>query len=89
MVDNIETNSDRWVDGLRIQVEIARGNLLRDKVVAYWVEQMKDGRSIANPVTFDAKGRPEGNWPPTVFADQQALARELVEAQRSVGTRVP
>lgn len=74
---------------LAIQVEIARGNLPRDKVVAYWVEQMKDGRSIANAVTFDAKGRPEGNWPPTVFADQQALARELVEAQRSAGTRAP
>jgi predicted ATPase len=72
---------------LAIQVEIARGSLPRDRVVAYWVEQLREGRSMANRVTFDTKGRPEGSWPPNVFADQQMLARELVEAQRSAGTK--
>jgi hypothetical protein len=74
---------------LAIQVEIARGSLPRDRVVAYWVEQMGDGRSVASPVTFNAKGQPEGNWPPDVFGDAPRLARELVEAQRSAGTKRP
>ncbi|WP_437573408.1 AAA family ATPase [Sorangium sp. So ce887] len=73
---------------LSVQLEIARGRLPRERVLAYWVHQLEDHRSRAERVTFDDQGRPEGNWPPDVFADHRELARELMKAQLKGKPRV-
>lgn len=66
---------------LSVQLEIASGRLPKERALAYWVHQLEDHRSRAERVTFDAEGRPEGNWPPDVFADHRELARELMKTQ--------
>jgi predicted ATPase len=66
---------------LSIQLEIAKGNLSTDRVVAYWIHQLADFRSRATRATFDQSGQPVGSWPPDAFADTQRLARELVAQQ--------
>lgn len=70
---------------LAVQLEIARGRLARDRVLAYWVHQLEDHSSRAERVTFDEQGRPEGSWPPGVFADHRDLARELLKEQLGRG----
>lgn len=74
----IETHSFALI--LALQVEIARGELPPDRVVAYWIEQV-DGSSIASRVTFGPLGHPEGPWPIGAFADQRRLALELQREQ--------
>ncbi|HSN99113.1 MAG TPA: AAA family ATPase [Candidatus Nanopelagicales bacterium] len=68
---------------LAIQLQILRGQLPHDRVIAYWVEAMEDGSSEVRRVDFDALGRPgpAGNWPRHVFADQQELAYEIAAEQ--------
>jgi predicted ATPase len=75
----IETHSFPLM--LAIQIQIARGVLPPERVVAYWIEQLDDGSSIASRVTFGPLGHPEGPWPPSVFADQRRLALELQRAR--------
>jgi predicted ATPase len=75
---------------LAVQLEIAAGRLPRDRVLAYWVHQLDDHQGKAERVTFDSGGRPEGNWPPGVFADDRDLARELVKEQlKTMARRAP
>jgi AAA domain, putative AbiEii toxin, Type IV TA system len=66
---------------LSVQLAIAKGDLPRERVVAYWLEMVDGHRSHSERVTFDAQGRPEGNWPGYIFADHRDLARELLREQ--------
>jgi predicted ATPase len=76
----LETHSEHLL--LAVQLEIARGRVPPDHVRVYWVEQLDGGQSIAYPVDFDDSGRPQHNWPPGVFSEDQELARELLLARR-------
>jgi predicted ATPase len=71
----IETHSQNLM--LSIQVEIASGRMDPNDTIVYWVRSDQMGRSIAEKVTFDEKGRPSGNWPPDVFSADAAQSREL------------
>jgi predicted ATPase len=81
----LETHSFPLI--LAVQLEIARGNLPAERVVAYWIEQLDDRSSIASRVTFDPLGHPEGPWPSGAFADQRRLALELQRAQSAGSQR--
>jgi hypothetical protein len=76
----LETHSENFL--LRVQLEIAQGKLAPELVRVYWVHQLEDGRSIAEPVTFDDKGRPQGEWPRDVFYTDIELSQQLVEERR-------
>jgi len=76
----LETHSENFL--LRTQLEIARGELDPKLVMVYWVRQLEDGRSIAEPVVFDSKGRPQGEWPRDVFYTDIELSRQLVQERR-------
>lgn len=76
----LETHSENFL--LRTQLEIARGELDPELVMVYWVRQLEDGRSIAEPVVFDTKGRPQGEWPRDVFYTDIELSRQLVQERR-------
>jgi len=76
----LETHSENFL--LRTQLEIARGELDPELVMVYWVRQLDDGRSIAEPVVFDSKGRPQGEWPRDVFYTDIELSRQLVQERR-------
>ncbi len=76
----LETHSENFL--LRTQLEIARGKLDPELVMVYWVRQLDDGRSLAKPVVFDRKGRPQGEWPRDVFYTDIELSRQLVQERR-------
>lgn len=59
----VETHSQALLLG--VQLAIAKGNsgLSHEDVAIYWVEQDELGRSMISPVTVDANGRLNGNWP--------------------------
>ncbi|HWN69821.1 MAG TPA: AAA family ATPase, partial [Haliangium sp.] len=75
-----ETHSEHLL--LAIQLQVARGELAPEDVLVYWVRQLDDGQSIADPVRFDAEARPQGHWPPDVFTGDDTLAREILRARR-------
>lgn len=50
--------------------------------MVYWIRQFDDGHSIAHPVTFDSKGRPQGEWPINVFYTDIELSKQLVQERR-------
>ncbi|MDM8564388.1 AAA family ATPase [Candidatus Halobeggiatoa sp. HSG11] len=76
----LETHSENFL--LRTQLEIAQGELDPELVMVYWVRQLEDGRSVAEPVTFDEKGRPQGEWPRDIFYTDVELSRQLVQERR-------
>ena len=45
---------------------------------------MDNGESVADPVTFDEYARPQGAWPPSVFAEDTDMAREIIQARREL-----
>jgi hypothetical protein len=75
----LETHSENTL--LRVQRAVAEGSLDPARVMVYWVRQTSDGRSRAEPVEFDSWGRPRGNWPPGVFAEDLDQARLLAKAR--------
>lgn len=78
----IETHSRVLI--LAVQLAVARG-LDPQKVALYWLEQRDDGSTCAHEVTLDRYGRPDGQWPRDVFADELELAESLAEAQFAAG----
>jgi len=76
----LETHSEQVL--LRVQLEIAQGILDPNLVLVYWIYQLEDGRSVAEKVTFDELGRPQGNWPRNMFYEAIEQSRQLVQAQR-------
>ncbi len=77
----LETHSEQLLLG--IQLQILRGRISPADVIVYWVYQVDNGESFAEPVTFDLDARPQGNWPPGVFADDTEMAREIVRERRA------
>jgi len=76
----LETHSEHLLLG--IQLQIVQGRLRPEDVLVYWVRQLPNGESFADPVTFDRDARPQGAWPPGVFADDTEVAREIIQARR-------
>jgi predicted ATPase len=76
----LETHSENFL--LWIQLAIAKEELDPKSVMIYWVRQLADGRSIAEPVTFDEFARPQGEWPRDVFYTDTELSKRLVQARR-------
>jgi predicted ATPase len=76
----LETHSEHLLLG--VQLQIVTGELRPEDVVVYWVRQLSSGQSVAEPVTFDRAARPQGNWPPEVFTEDTAVAREIIRARR-------
>ncbi len=76
----LETHSENFL--LRVQIEIAEGKLDPKLVKVYWVRQLDNGCSIAEPVTFNEQGNLQGEWERNVFYDDIELSRRLIQAQR-------
>jgi energy-coupling factor transporter ATP-binding protein EcfA2 len=76
----LETHSENFL--LRVQLEIAQAKLDPEWVRVYWVRQLDDGRSVAEPVTFNEQGLLKGEWDRSVFSDDIELSRQLIQAQR-------
>lgn len=80
----IETHSENFL--LRVQIAIARGDLLPERVLVHWVRGLPDGRSVLDTITFDEAARPRGaGWPPGVFAEDTTQARELLRLRKARG----
>lgn len=76
----LETHSENFF--LRTQLEIARGDIDPELVMVYWVRQLDDGQSIAKPIVFDSKGRPQGEWPRDIFHLDTKLAVLLIQERQ-------
>ena len=76
----LETHSEHLLLG--IQLQILRGRLRPEDVQIYWVHQLDNGESVADPVTLDENARLQGGWPSGVFGDDTEMAREIVQARR-------
>lgn len=73
----LETHSEHLLLG--VQLQIVRGRLSPDDVIVYWVRQLDNGRSVAEPIVFDRDARPEGtSLPPGVFTHDTDVAREII-----------
>ena len=75
----VETHSENVL--LTVLLAILNGDIGADDLIVYWVHQLEDGQSLAEPVTFDELGMPQGLWPPDVFQEDAALARRLNAAR--------
>lgn len=75
----VETHSENLM--LSVQLQIAKGHLSPDAVLAYWVERLEDGRSLVRRVEFDDLGQTAG-WPPGIFSEDMDLARQLFLLRR-------
>lgn len=77
----METHSENLL--LRVQLAIVRGEVAPERVLVYWVRELEDGSSLAERITFDELGRPEGDtWPPGVFSEDIEQARQLILERR-------
>ncbi|KFA90796.1 AAA family ATPase [Archangium violaceum] len=76
----IETHSENFLQG--IQLAIVQGRLDPERVGVYWVQQLDDGSSTVELITFDDKGQPS-LWPPGVFAEDTELARRILKERRA------
>jgi hypothetical protein len=76
----IETHSENFLQGL--QLAIVQGRLDPARVGVYWVQQLDDGSSTVDLITFDDKGLPS-RWPPGVFAEDTELARRILKERRA------
>lgn len=75
----VETHSENFLFG--VQLAVAKGELEPARVMIYWVHQGAEGNSTLTPIVLDADGHPS-YWPPGVFAEETALAKQLIEARR-------
>jgi predicted ATPase len=73
----LETHSEYVLRTVELQV--VKGALRPEDVILYWVRQLDDGRSIAEPVEIDASGRFRGNWPPDAFQQSIELAADIMD----------
>jgi hypothetical protein len=71
----LETHSENFL--LSVLIALLEGEISTEHLVVYWVYQLEDGQSVAERVTFDELGRPQGAWPPHVFNEDAALATRL------------
>lgn len=75
----IETHSENFLFG--VQLAVARGDLDPRKVAIYWVEQEDGINATLTQIGLDDDGRLD-TWPREVFAEDTALARQLLEVRR-------
>lgn len=61
----LETHSRSFL--LAVQRSILRGAINEQDVIMYWVRQLENGSSVAEPVTLDALARLRGAWPSDAF----------------------
>lgn len=78
----VDTHSENLY--LRMLLAVAKGELPRERVAIYWVQQTADGQSTAEPVALDEGGRPRG-WPPGIFAEDLEQSRQILLARRTRG----
>jgi hypothetical protein len=76
----IETHSENFLQG--IQLAILQGRLDPERVGVYWVQQLDEGSSTLDLITFNEKGQPS-HWPPGVFSEDTELARRILKERRS------
>lgn len=77
----VETHSENLL--LRLQLGLIRGELRKEDFVVYWIRQLSNGESVAEPITFDGLARPENDrWPAGVFAEDIEQARALAIERR-------
>lgn len=77
----VETHSENFLLGL--QVAILEEWIKPQDLLVYFVRQLEDGSSVADPITFDKMARPEGQtWPPGVFNEDTELARRIIQKRR-------
>jgi hypothetical protein len=75
----LETHSRTFLLG--VQLAIAQGILPPEHVIAYWIAQGDDGRSVATPVTFNKDGSPTTSALTGLLAEDRVMARELLALQ--------
>jgi hypothetical protein len=75
----VETHSEVLLTS--IQLAIAKGEILPEKVVVYWVESRDDGTSDAIQVNFLADGRPTDPSLLPAFEEVLRLGHELTKIQ--------
>lgn len=75
----IETHSENFLFG--VQLAVASGALDASKVAIYWVEQEDGINATLTQIGVDGDGRLD-TWPREVFAEDTALARQLLEVRR-------
>jgi predicted ATPase len=71
----LETHSEHVLR--TVQLNVVQGALRPEDVIVYWVRQLEDGRSIADPVELDALARFRGNWPPDAFQEDIELSADI------------
>lgn len=79
----IETHSENFLQGL--QLAILQGRLDPARVGVYWVQQVEEGSSTVDLITFNDRGLPS-HWPPGVFAEDTELARRILKERRAKET---
>ena len=77
----LETHSEVLLTS--IQLAIARGDILPEKVRVYWVESHADGTSDVFPVDFDSNGLPTNTALVGAFREAVELGRQLMVTQLS------
>lgn len=75
----IESHSENLL--LFIQLAVVRGQLSPEDVALCWIEAAADGPATVRTITLDRYGKPD-YWPPGVFSEDVAMARELLLARR-------
>lgn len=76
----LETHSELFV--LAVQLQIVLDVLKPEDVIVYWIRQLENGESVADPIVFDRDAQPVGNsLPPGVFSQDTDLAREIIRAR--------
>jgi hypothetical protein len=75
----IETHSENFLQG--IQLAIVEGRLDPARVAVYWVQQLDDGSSTVNLITFNDQALPS-HWPPGVFSEDTELSRRILKKRR-------
>lgn len=76
----LETHSEHLLLG--VQLEVVQERLRPEDVLIYWVHQLDNGESLAEPVTFDSDARLQGAWPPEMFSEDTEVAREIIRTRR-------
>ncbi len=74
----LETHSEHLL--LAVQKLVLEG-LDPKSIALYWVEQLADGRTIAERVEIREDGTFDEKWPPGVFDDTLQLARRIMQLQ--------
>ena len=76
----LETHSQHILLGIRLAV--LEGHIDREDVAIHWVTQSDDGSSDIRLAELDENADLGGEWPPSVYGDDTAMARRLWKLQR-------